>query len=108
MGSGMTKKGFGIEYNDNRLALYCAQQGKCAVTMRLLEIGEIVCHHKRRRVDGGTDKYTNLVILSQDIHRLLHATQGDTIQKYLSVLNPTKGQLDKLNRLRKAAGYDPI
>lgn len=21
-----------IEYNDNRLALYCAQQGKCAVT----------------------------------------------------------------------------
>ena len=38
-----------IEYNANRLALYCAQQGKCAVTGAPLKIGDIHCHHKTRR-----------------------------------------------------------
>lgn len=34
-----------IEYNDNRLALYCANQGKCYVTGKPLTPERIVCHH---------------------------------------------------------------
>ena len=49
-------------YNDNRISLYCAQYGKCAVTGRKLEIKEIHCHHKLPKYLGGTDKYKNLVI----------------------------------------------
>ena len=35
-----------IEYNDNRLSLYCASHGKCSITGKILEIGNIHCHHK--------------------------------------------------------------
>jgi len=97
-----------IEFNDNRLSLYCAQQGKCAVTGQLLGIGNIVCHHRQRKADGGTDAYANLVLISTDVHILIHATQESTIQKYLAPLNLKHDQLGKLNRLRQKAGNEPI
>ena len=46
-----------VEYNDNRLSLYCSQQGKCAVTGRILEIDRIHCHHKMAVFLGGDDSY---------------------------------------------------
>ena len=36
-------------YNDNRISLFCAQFGRCAVTGEKLQIGNIHCHHKRPR-----------------------------------------------------------
>lgn len=92
--------GTSIEYTDNRISLYCAQYGKCYVCGRELELEDIHCHHKIRKKDGGTDKYNNLVILHKDIHILVHATEADTIMKYLKKLNLNQHQLDKLNRLR--------
>ena len=62
-----------VEFNQNRLALYCAQQGKCAVTKEKLELGEIHCHHKVPRALGGTDIYSNLVLVSKTVHMLIHA-----------------------------------
>ena len=53
-------QGESVEFNDNRLALYCAQQGKCAISGRPLTIGDMHCHHKTRKSDGGDDRYTNL------------------------------------------------
>ena len=97
-----------IEYNDNRLALYCAQQGKCAITDRLLEIGDIHCHHKIRRVDGGDDSYSNLILVCRDAHILLHALWESTIEYYVEKLALNAKQKDKLNRLRKRLNLDPI
>lgn len=94
-------KGKSIEYNDNRLALYCAQKGKCAITGKILEIGDIHCHHKIRSIDGGTDNYQNLRLLCVDAHVLLHATNEVTITKYLTKLSLDSMQKDKVNRLRK-------
>lgn len=93
-------QGESIEYNDNRLALYCAQHGKCAITEKPLEIGNIHCHHKTRKADGGDDRYENLVLVCQDIHVLLHATADNTIRFYSKKLALNCKQMDKLNRLR--------
>lgn len=90
-------------YNDNRISLYCAQFGKCAVTGRMLNIGDIHCHHKLPRYLGGTDEYKNLVIVCEDIHRLVHATNPETIRKYMEKLNLTSKQLKKLEKLRSLA-----
>lgn len=74
-------------YNDNRISLYCVQYGKCAVTGRKLEIKEIHCHHKLPKYLGGTDKYKNLVIISEDVHRLIHTpTNHVTVGKYIKYL----------------------
>ena len=101
-------RGKSIEYNDNRLSLYCAQQGKCAISGKPLVIGEIDCHHKTRRADGGDDRYTNLVLICHDVHILLHATKDETIRAYLEKLSLNCKQLDKLNRLRKRLNLPTI
>lgn len=93
-------------YNDNRISLYCAQYGRCAVSGKKLEIGEIHCHHKVPKYLGGTDEYKNLTIVSSDIHRLIHATKPETIQKYLEQLKLDDKQLKKLKNLRKLANVE--
>ena len=76
-------------YNDNRISLYCAQFGKCAVTGKMLNIGDIHCHHKLPKHLGGTDEYKNLVIVCENIHRLIHATNPETIRKCMEKLKLT-------------------
>ena len=97
-----------IEYNDNRLSLYCAQQGKCAITKQILKIGKMHCHHKIPVKLGGKDSYSNLIFLTEDVHILLHATDEAVIKHYMSVLNLNHNQIVKLNKLRKQAGLDVI
>lgn len=100
--------GKSIEYMDNRVSLYAAQYGKCAVTGKVLWINEIHCHHKKPVSQGGTDEYRNLVIVHAEAHKLIHATRPETIIAYLNRLNLTKSQLEKLNKLRILAGNPAI
>ena len=97
-----------IEYNDNRLSLYCSQQGKCAVTGMPLEIGRIHCHHRTAKHLGGNDSYTNLILVDIDVHTLIHATKEETIQKLLALLQLDKKQLTKINRLRNLLNLNEI
>ena len=70
---------------DNRLSLWAAQYGKCAVTGRVLWVDEIHCHHKVPTENGGTDRYNNLIILHRDVHTLIHAVQPETIHHLMLV-----------------------
>ena len=97
-----------IEFLDNRVSLYAAQYGKCAVTGRLLWIDEIHCHHKKPTSRGGTDEYNNLVIVHKYVHILIHAVKSETIKAYLDKLKPDKSQLDKINKFRILAGNPAI
>ncbi len=97
-----------IEYNDNRLSLYCAQQGKCAVLNILLEIGRIHCHHKKPTYQGGGDNYQNLILVDEKVHILIHATKPETIERYIGLLELTAKQKDKVNILREMAGLAHI
>jgi hypothetical protein len=97
-----------VEYNDNRISLYVAQKGKCAVMGTVLEVNQVDCHHKLPIKYGGDDSYKNLIIVSDAIHILIHAVNKRTIQKYLNVLKLNKKQLDKLNKLREQAQMPPL
>ena len=101
-------KGRSIEYADNRISLYAAQYGKCAVTGRVMEAHDIHCHHKVPANKGGTDEYANLVLVSKDVHVLIHASEEATIQSYLIILHLEKSELEKLNILRIKAEMPPI
>ncbi len=91
-----------IEYYDNRISLYNAQWGKCYVTGTEFENTEDMhCHHKISRNKGGTDQYSNLVLVHKDVHTLIHAMKIDVIQKYLEMLQIKSMELRKLNRLRE-------
>ncbi|MFK4434574.1 group II intron reverse transcriptase/maturase [Bacillus sp. RC54] len=96
------------EYNDNRVSLYIGQKGQCSVTGKQLSVNDMECHHKLPKAKGGTDIYSNLVYISKDVHKLIHATTVDTITKYLNRIELDKKMLKKLNTLRKKAGNEEI
>ena len=97
-----------IEFADNRISLFAAQYGRCAVSGAELMPYDIRCHHKVPLENGGTDKYSNLVLVTEAVHLLIHATAEATIRKYLKALQLNKKQLEKLNKLRKLAGTPAI
>lgn len=96
-------QGRSIEYADNRISLYAAQHGKCAVTGEIMEAHEIHCHHKKPVAKGGTDEYQNLVLVSIPVHKLIHASDKATIRFCLNLLNLDSTQISKLNKFREMA-----
>ena len=57
---------------------------------------------------GGTDDYENLVLVSQDIHKLIYANTKVTIEKYKTICDLNKEQMKKVNNPRKFAGNTEI
>ena len=95
-----------VEYNDNRLSLFAGQSGKCTITGELLTPYNIHCHHKVPRHLGGKDNYQNLILVTDNVHRLIHAKNADTIRRYLGLLRLNSKQLKKLNQLRNLANVE--
>lgn len=101
-------EGQSMEYNDNRISLYVGQNGLCAITKRPLEIGEMECHHKTPKEQGGNDEYKNLIFVLKDVHKLIHATTVEVINKYLIKLQLDENGLKNLNNLRLKVGNNII
>ncbi|MGU3371244.1 group II intron reverse transcriptase/maturase [Bacillus mycoides] len=97
-----------IEFNDNRISLYVAQKGRCSVTGEKLLPWDVHCHHKRLWSEINDDSYKNLTIIKPSIHRLIHATKLETINRLLYELNLNEEQLGKLNKLRKLVRNEKI
>lgn len=93
-----------VEFNDNKLSLFSAQWGKCGVTGRKFQTTQdIHCHHKVPKQYGGTDAYVNLILVLEPVHKLIHATDVETIVKYMQMLALTPKQIEKVNELRTLA-----
>lgn len=95
--------GESIEFNDNRLSLYSAQKGKCAVTGKQMEADEVICIRKIPKEQGGTDKYSNLLLVCRKIQELLNVKDIKTFSEEMDKLNLDKKQSDKLLKLRSLA-----
>lgn len=93
-----------IEYNDNRISLYSAQIGICPISKEFLEIENMECHHKVPKIQGGKDCYSNLILIKTEVHKLIHSTNVETINKYIKMLNIDKTALNKVNKLRILVG----
>lgn len=101
--------GRSVEYVDNRISLFSAQWGKCAITGKeFTALDSIHCHHTTPQYKGGTDRYHNLVLILLPVHKLIHATQESTITYYLNILNLDEKQLEKVNKYREKAGNAKI
>lgn len=92
---------YNLEYADNRLSKYSMQKGICAVTGEFLHAEVAHCHHIKPKVIGGTDEYKNLVIIHNNVHKLIHAVDSQTIERYMKTLQLDGKQLKKVNKYRK-------
>ncbi|OHX41385.1 group II intron reverse transcriptase/maturase [Cytobacillus oceanisediminis] len=97
-----------IEYTDNRLSRYSMQKGLCAITKSPLTAELVHCHHVLPKALGGKDTYDNLLIIHMDIHTLIHATNSETIDKYISLFSLNSKQVEKVNRLRAKCKLERI
>lgn len=98
-----------VEYADNRISLFSAQWGKCAVTGNAFALpSDIHCHHIKPVAAGGTDKYQNLVLVCNSIHKLIHASDTETIHQYMMGQHLDVKQMKKLNKYRVLAGLHTI
>ncbi|MGE6261362.1 group II intron reverse transcriptase [Heyndrickxia sporothermodurans] len=97
-----------IEYMDNRLSRYSMKMGKCEVTGAFLYANEVHCHHKIPLSLGGNDNFNNLCILHKDIHKLIHATNIETIIALKKLLRLSSSEIEKVNKLRKMSNLELI
>lgn len=91
-----------IEFNDNRLSRYAAQQGKCAISGVKLTKENIYCHRVKPLYKGGTDEYKNLILVSKEIHVLLHEKNPTVAENMKRKLNLTEKQWNRIVELRKS------
>lgn len=97
-------KGQSVEFNDNRISLYVGQRGRCFITGEKLQISNMEVHHKIPKHLGGKDEYRNLVYVTFDVHKLIHATTQETIEKHLLKRKKLPVDLERLNKLRVLVG----
>lgn len=97
-----------VQLNDNRISLYVAQKGLCAISKVKLYVDNMEVHHIKPKKMNGTDEYYNLAIITYDIHKLIHATTKSTIEKYMKIVKPKAELLTKINKFRKLAGNNVL
>ncbi|MEQ2529589.1 HNH endonuclease signature motif containing protein [Bacillaceae bacterium CLA-AA-H227] len=97
-----------IEYNDNRVSRFIAQYGKCAVSGIELGFNDWHSHHKNPYHLSKDDSYSNLIVLHEGVHRLVHMKDIDKIQSLLNALQLNNKQKEKLNELRKQCNNKTI
>lgn len=97
------------ELMDNRISLFSAQKWKCAISGVSFEtLDDIHCHHIIPKSQGGTDEYNNLVLIFPDMHKLIHATQIETIQNIINKYKLKTAQINKINHYRSFCGNEKI
>jgi hypothetical protein len=96
-----------VEFNDNRISLYCAQQGICRISGKFLEEDAEVLY-KIPPNKGGTDEYKNLVLVTKSIYKLVNENDWVTARRLQKKLKLDKKALNKVNGFRKALGKDLI
>jgi RNA-directed DNA polymerase len=97
-----------IEYNDNRISRFIAQYGRCAVSGVELGLNDWHCHHKNPYHLSKDDRYSNLIVLHEAVHKLVHLNDIDKIKSLLNVLQLNNKQKEKVNELRKQCNNDLI
>lgn len=89
-----------IEYNDNRLSLYSAQKGKCAITGNLMDADDVFCIRKIPVERGGSDKYANLMLVCKKVVNVLNSEDTKEFDRKLGELKLDDKRLEKLKKLR--------
>ena len=101
-------RGQTAEYNSNRVYVYSMQKGLSGIRKEPLSSSDAECHHKIPRELGGTDEFKNLIFLTYEEHKLIHATEIKTIERYMAIVKPNKHELAKINELRLLAKLKSI
>lgn len=90
-----------VELNDNRISLYVAQQGKCCISGKILELEDINVYHKKDLHWDKQDAYQNLALVCNKIFILLTISEEEEKQALLTELKLDSNAIEKLKKFRQ-------
>ena len=67
-----------------------------------------MCHHKVPRRNGGTNEYSNLILVTQAVDDMLNEKDAEFAWELSRRLKLDDNKRKKANRLRVAAGLSPM
>lgn len=98
-----------VEFADNRISLFSAQWGKCAVTGKEFQgLQDVYCYRINPYLRYGRDRYANLILLCENAYNLITAVDPQAIKQYLLICKLDDKQLEKVNTLRQKSGLATI
>ncbi|SEI13491.1 group II intron reverse transcriptase/maturase [Halobacillus karajensis] len=97
-----------VEYLDNRISRYSMKSGKCEVTGVFLPAEDVHCHHYRPKHLGGGEEFANLRIIHKDVHRLIHSTNKQTIDRLKRLTQIDVKIVRKINQYRKVCNLETL
>ena len=96
-----------VEFNDNRISVFIAQQGNCYVTNRRHSPTDMVCIYKNI-TETDRDKYQNLVFVEIPISKAILTESVQQAKMWLMNYGLSSQQKRKLNKIRANYGYQAI
>ena len=96
-----------VEFNDNRISVFIAQQGNCYITNRRHSPTDMVCIYKNI-TETDRDKYSNLAFVEIPIAKAILTESADEAKSLLKGYVLNSQQKKKLNRIRTNYGYQTI
>lgn len=96
-----------VEFNDNRIAVFIAQQGNCYITNRRHSPTDMVCIYKNI-TETDRDKYQNLVFVEIPISKAILTESVQQAKMWLMNYGLNSQQKKKLNKIRANYGYQAI
>ena len=96
-----------VEFNDNRISVFIAQQGNCYITNRRHSPTDMVCIYKNI-TETDRDKYQNLVFVEIPISKAILAESVQQAKMWLMNYGLSSQQKKKLNKIRANYGYQAI
>lgn len=96
-----------VEFNDNRISVFIAQQGNCYITNRRHSPTDMVCIYKNI-TETDRDKYQNLVFVEIPISKAILTESVQQAKMWLMNYGFSSQQKKKLNKIRANYGYQAI
>lgn len=96
-----------VEFNDNRISVFIAQQGNCYITNRRHSPTDMVCIYKNI-TETDRDKYQNLVFVEMPISKAILTESVQQAKMWLMNYGLNSQQKKKLNKIRANYGYQAI
>ena len=96
-----------VEFNDNRIAVFIAQQGNCYITNRRHSPTDMVCIYKNI-TETDRDKYQNLVFVEIPISKAILTESVQQAKMWLMNYGLSSQQKKRLNKIRANYGYQAI
>ena len=93
-----------VEFNDNRISVFIAQQGNCYITNRRHSPTDMVCIYKNI-TETDRDKYQNLVFVEIPISKAILTESVQQAKMWLMNYGLNSQQKKKLNKIRANYGY---